>query len=52
MTLNVFSECMFAQIPPLSWGFYHRAEPLLTNHPQDYFHATGEQTPYSGIGAF
>ncbi|MFZ9814128.1 MAG: hypothetical protein ACO3EO_02470, partial [Candidatus Kapaibacteriota bacterium] len=52
MTLNVFSECMFAQIPPLSWGFYHRAEPLLTNHPQDYFHTTGEQTPYSGIGAF
>ena len=52
VTLSIISECIYAQIPPLSWGFYHRAEPLLTNHPQDYFHATGEQTPYSGIGAF
>lgn len=43
---------ILAQFPPYTWGFYHRAEPLLTAHPQDYFHATGEQQPYSGIGAF
>jgi len=42
----------YAQFPPLTWGFYHRAEPLLSAHPQDYFHATGENTPYSGIGSF
>lgn len=41
-----------AQTPPYSWGFYHRAEPLVHNHPHDYFHATGEHTPFSGIGAF
>lgn len=43
---------LHAQIPPLNWGFYHRAEPMLSNHPQDYFHATGEQLPFSGIGDF
>jgi hypothetical protein len=41
-----------AQIPALNWGFYHRAEPLLSGHPSDYFHATGMQKPYSGIGDF
>jgi hypothetical protein len=41
-----------AQIPSLDWGFYHRAEPLLSGHPNDYFHATGEFKPYSGIGDF
>lgn len=43
---------LHAQTPPLNWGFYHRAEPILSNHPQDYFHATGEQFPFSGIGDF
>ena len=41
-----------AQFPKLDWGFYHRAEPLLSGHPHDYFHATGELKPYSGIGDF
>lgn len=41
-----------AQFPKLDWGFYHRAEPLLSGHPNDYFHATGELKPYSGIGDF
>jgi hypothetical protein len=41
-----------AQFPKLDWGFYHRAEPLLSGHPHDYFHATGELRPYSGIGDF
>lgn len=40
------------QTPPYSWGFYHRAEPLVNAHPHDYFHATGEQMPFAGIGAF
>ena len=43
---------LHAQTPPLNWGFYHRAEPMLSNHPNDYFHATGEQFPFSGIGDF
>ena len=41
-----------AQFPNLDWGLYHRAEPLLSGHPSDYFHATGELKPYSGIGDF
>ncbi|MFN4917234.1 MAG: hypothetical protein ACK5HH_07265, partial [Ignavibacteria bacterium] len=41
-----------AQFPNLDWGLYHRAEPLLSGHPNDYFHATGELKPYSGIGDF
>lgn len=41
-----------AQFPKLDWGFYHRAEPLLSGHPNDYFHATGVLKPYSGIGDF
>jgi hypothetical protein len=45
-------EYVHAQFPNLDWGFYHRAEPLLSGHPNDYFHATGELKPYSGIGDF
>lgn len=43
---------VYAQFPKLDWGFYHRAEPLLSGHPNDYFHATGVLKPYSGIGDF
>jgi hypothetical protein len=45
-------EYVHAQFPNLDWGFYHRAEPLLSGHPNDYFHATGVLKPYSGIGDF
>ena len=43
---------VYAQIPSLDWGFYHREEPLLSGHPGDYFHATGVLMPFSGIGDF
>jgi len=53
ISLSLFTMSKVSgQIPPYSWGFYHRAEPLMDAHPHDYFHATGEQMPFSGIGAF
>jgi len=48
----IWHSSVHAQYPSLDWGLYHREEPLLSGHPGDYFHATGELMPFSGIGDF
>lgn len=48
----LFFYTSYGQQLPYEWGFYHAEFPKKSSFFGDYYHSTGNQMPYSGLGLF